>query len=217
MLANHTYVGSNGKQNSMFPLETMYISQGELNPYSHAGSYAMDFLGMANASTRIYRCPYYAPVDLELVARPDDENHVYVYTSLSEVNFVDGTTGYLTIMFNHDNSIYNIGRRVAQGYEIGKTGTFGNNSSTGVADHVHIEVKKGQWEGLIQNSQGTWVMKNATHIYSLLGINDTLLLVNGGYNWQYFGGSPTPVPPLTTSRRKFPWVLYARKLRESRR
>ena len=213
MLAMHTYTGANGKQNTMFPLEIMYLTQGENGSYSHQGTLAMDFQGMYNVSTQRYRCPYYAPVDLELVARPDDANHVYVYTSISEVNFIDGTTGYLTIMFNHDNEVYNIGRRVNQGYEIGKTGTYGSGSATGVADHVHIEAKKGQWEGLIQNSQGVWCMKNANHIYNLIGVNDTVLLVTGGYNWQEFSGQPSPI---YTRKTKFPWVLYANKLRNNR-
>ena len=208
MLANHTYVGQNGKQNTVFPLEFMYLTQGEGGSYSHAGSYAMDFQGMSSPTTRAYRCPYYAPVDLTLVAIADSQNHGYAYTSNSQVNFIDGTSDYFTIMVLHDNDSYSVGRVVAQGYELGKTGTYGNVTG----DHVHIEVKKGQYEGLIQNSQGVWMLKNSTHLYDLFGVNDTVLLVDGGYNWQEFGDSPTPI----TSVRKnnFPWVLYARRKRQ---
>ena len=213
MLALHQYIGSNGKQNVVFPLEYMYLTQGENGSVSHQGTYAMDFQGMSSPSIRKYRCPYYAPCNLRLVARPDDENHVYVYTSEQEVNFIDGTSGYFTIMVNHDNDVYSIGRRVSQGYELGKTGTYGDNSPTGVGDHVHIEAKKGQWEGLIKNSQNVWCMKNADHIYNLIGVNDTILLVTGGYNWREFSGSPTPV---IQYKNKFPWVLAARKLRQSK-
>lgn len=213
MLALHQYVGQNGKQNTMFPLEIMYLTQGEDGSYSHQGTLAMDFQGMYNVSTRRYRCPYYAPVDLQLVARPDDANHVYVYTSINQVNFIDGTSDYFTIMVNHDNDVYLIGRRVNQGYELGKTGTYGSGSSTGVADHVHIEAKKGTWEGLVQNSQGVWCMKNANHLYDLFGVNDTMLLVTGEYNWQEYTDQPTPIFIRNT---KFPWVLYARKLRNNK-
>lgn len=213
MLAYHTYTGSNGRQDIMFPLEDMYLTQGENGSYSHQGTLAMDFIGYQNGQ-RVYQCAYYAPCDLELVARPDDSNHIYVYTSTSQVNFVDGTVGYFTIMFNHDNDVYNIGRFVYQGSIIGHTGTYGNGSSTGVADHVHIEAKRGQWEGLIQNSQGVWCMKNADHLYNQLGVNDTVLTETGGYNWQEFVLPPTP--PIITSKTKFNWALYARKLREKR-
>lgn len=208
MLAYHTYIGSNNKQNCVFPLEYMYLTQGEGGSYSHQGTLAMDFIGY-NANGRVYQCPYYAPCDLTLVARPDDYNHVYVYTSNSEVNFIDGTTGYFTIQLNHDDNVYSIGRTVLQGDILGYTGTTGNVSG----DHVHIETKKGSWEGFIRNSYGVWCMKNAEHIYNLLGVNDTVLVNDGGYNWREFAD----VPPTPTIRRnKFPWVLYARKLRTNR-
>lgn len=208
MLANHTYVGQNGKQNTVFPLEFMYLTQGEGGSYSHAGTYAMDFQGMSAPSTRMYRCPYYAPVDLTLVAIADAANHSYVYTSNSEVNFIDGTYGYLTILVAHDDTSYSVGRVVGQGFELGKTGTYG----VATGDHVHMEAKKGTYEGIVENSQGVWMLKNSTHIYDLLGVNDTVLLVTGGYNWREYSISPTPTP--TTYKKRFPWVLYSRKLRE---
>lgn len=207
MLANHTYVGSNNKQNTVFPLEIMYITQGEGGTYSHQGTYAMDFQGMSNASSRRYRCPYYAPVDLKLVSIADSTNHGYVYTSLNEVNFIDGTSGYFTILVAHDNTSYNVGRTVRQGLELGKTGTYGNVTG----DHVHIEVKKGTYEGLIQNQYGNYMLKNSTHLYDLIGVDDTMLLVDGGYNWREFGDPP--IPPTPSKKSKFKWVLYARKLR----
>lgn len=212
MLSMHTYIGQNGKQNAVFPLEFMYLTQGEFSQGTHKGMYAMDFQGMYNISTRRYRCPYYAPVDLELVAIADPASHAYVYTSINEVNFIDGTSGYLTILVAHDDDSYSVGRRVAQGYELGKTGTYGVTSG----DHVHMEVKKGQYEGLVRNEYNIAMMKNETHIYDILGVNDTVLLVDGGYNWREF--SNTPIPPTPTGRRikKFPWVLYARKLRTKR-
>jgi hypothetical protein len=207
MLANHTYVGQNNKQNTVFPFEFMYLTQGEGGSYSHAGTYAMDFQGMSSPSTRMLRCPYYAPVDLRLVAIADSANHSYVYTSLDKVNFVDGTYDYFTILVAHDDTSYSVGRIVAQGFELGKTGTYG--IATG--DHVHMEVKRGTYEGLIQNLQGNYMLKNSTHLYDLFGVNDTVLLVDGGYNWQEFSDSPFPY---SSRRTSFPWVLYARKLRQ---
>lgn len=206
MLANKNYIGQNGNQNVVFPLEFMYLTQGEFSNSTHKGMYAMDFQGMYNASTRRYRCPYFAPVDLELVAIADSSNHAYVYTSISEVNFIDGTSDYFTILVAHDNDTYNIGRRVMQGLELGKTGTYGQVSG----DHVHIEVKKGRYEGLVKNEYDISMLKNETHLYNIFGVNDTILLVDGNYNWQEF--SESPIPFLTYSK-KFPWVLYARKLR----
>lgn len=205
MLANHTYVGSNGKQNAVFPLEYMYLTQGENGSYSHKGTYAMDFQGMSSPSTRQYNCPYYAPCDMTLVAISDNASHSYVYTSNSEVNFVDGTSGYLTLLVAHDSISYSVGRIVAQGYMLGRTGTYGNVTG----DHVHMEAKKGQYEGCHYNSDGVYMLTNSTHIYDLLGVDDTILLVDGGYNWRDFGDTPT-------YKSNFKWVLYANKLRNSR-
>lgn len=210
MLANHTYTGSNNKQNTMFPLEVMYVTQGEGGSYSHAGTYAMDFQGMYNASSRRYRCPYYAPVDMRMVAIADSASHSYVYTSLQEVNFIDGTSGYFTILVAHDDTSYNVGRIVNQGQMLGQTGTYG--ISTG--DHVHIEAKKGTYEGCHYNSDGIYMLTNSTHLFDLMGVDDTLILVSGGYNWIDYGTSPTPT--IYKKKKSFPWVLYANKLRKLR-
>lgn len=211
MLANHTYVGQNGKQNCVFPLEFMYLTQGENTGSTHKGTDAMDFQGMYNASTRRYRCPYYAPCDMTLVAIGDSNNHGYVYTSDNEVNFIDGTSGYFTIIVAHDNTSYSVGRHVAQGQMLGQTGTYGRVSG----DHVHMEAKKGQWQGLVENSYGIWHMKNSTHLYDLFGVDDTFLLVTGGYNWREFGDAPIPPTPSYSRKARFPWVLYSKKLRQN--
>ena len=149
MIANHTYTGQNGKQNCVFPFPYMYLTQGEGGTYSHAGTFAMDFQGYG-ASGRILRCPYYAPCDMQLVAIADSNAHSYVYTSLQEINFIDGTSGYLTLLVAHDDTSYSVGRLVRQGLELGRTGTYG--IATG--DHVHMEAKKGQYEGCHYNSDG---------------------------------------------------------------
>ena len=201
------YIGNNNLENAVFPLQFMYITQGENGGYSHQGTYAIDFQGMSSISSRQYRCPYYAPCDMELVAIADSNNHGYVYTSINNVNFIDGTTGKLTLLVAHDNTSYSVGRRVMQGYELGKTGTYGNVTG----DHVHMEAKKGNYEGIIQNQQGIYMLKNSTHIYNLIGVNDTILLVDMGYNWREFSSSPTP--PSIRKKSTFPWAIYMLKVR----
>lgn len=216
MLAYHTYYGPNSKQDTMFLLENMYLTQGENGGYSHQGTLAMDFMGVDNNGIRVYNCPYYAPCDLELVATPDWSNHIYVYTSLVDVNFVDGTIGRFTIQVNHDPNTYSIGRRVNQGDILGYTGTYGTYVS---GDHVHVEAKRGYWEGLYRNSQGVWCMLNADHLYNLMGVNDTGLFETGGYNWRTYSGvtpGPTPTVQSKPPTRGFPWPIYARKLRGQR-
>lgn len=224
MLAGERMVGSNGKENFLFPLEDMYLSQGSYTAtYSHNGCYAMDFIGW-NGS-RVYQCPYYAPFSCTLVARWGSSSPMVVWQSNDVVNFVDGTTDYACIGFCHDNNVMNftIGETRNQGDIIGHTGTYGAS-----ADHVHIEAKKGTYDGYHRNSQGVWMMTNSTWLYNLMGVNDTVLTrtyyvnhngIRVNYPWREFSDAPIPPtpppppPPYAGYYRKYPWfTLTSKKL-----
>lgn len=225
MLAGERMVGSNGKENFLFPLEDMYLSQGSYTAtYSHNGCYAMDFIGW-NGS-RVYHCPYYAPFSCTLVARWGSSSPMVVWQSNDQVNFVDGTTDYACIGFVHDNNVMNftIGETRNQGDVIGHTGTYGAS-----ADHVHIEAKKGTYDGYHRNSQGVWMMTNSTWLYNLMGVNDTVLTktyyvnhngIRVNYPWREFSDAPIPPtppppppPPYAGYYRKYPWfTLTSKKL-----
>ena len=219
MQAGQTGYGLNLKQNFLFPLDDMYLSQGSYTAtYSHNGCYAMDFIGWSNGS-RVYQCPYYAPFDCKLVARWGSSSPMVVWQSLNEVNFVDGNTDYACIGFCHDDQVnsYTIGETRTQGQLIGHTGTYGAS-----ADHVHIEAKKGTYDGYHQNSQGVWMLTNSTWLYDLMGVNDTVLTktyyidhndVRHDYPWDTFLINwPQPHPtPTTTKKHKYPWFIQASK------
>ena len=222
MLAGQTGYGANGKQNFLFPLDDMYLTQGSYTAtYSHDGCYAMDFQGWSNGS-RVYNCPYYAPFDCHCVAKWGSTSPMVVWESDNEVNFVDGTTGYACIGFVHDDNVnsINVGDTKTQGQTIGHTGTYG----IGTGDHVHIEAKKGTYDGYHQNSDGVWMLTNSTWLYDLMGVNDTIITkgyyvnhnnVRVDYPWTSFAvNNPSPSPtPWIIGKSKFPWVLYSRKLR----
>ena len=59
-----------------------------------------------------------------------------------------------------------------------------------------------------------YMLTNSTHIYDLIGVDDTILIQDGNYNWRVFGDTPTPTPQ--DKRKNFKWVLYSRKLRNQR-
>lgn len=214
-------VGSNGKEDFLFPLEDMYLSQGSYTAtYSHNGCYAMDFIGWSNGH-RVYNCPYYAPFSCTLVARWGSSSPSLVWQSNDEVNFIDGTTGYACIQFTHDDNVmsFTIGETRSQGQLIGHTGTYGAS-----ADHVHIEAKKGTYNGYYRNSYGVYMLRGSTWLYNLMGVNDTVLTktyyvnhnnVRVNYPWEEFSDTPTPpAPPVWAGYSgQFPWVLYAKKLR----
>lgn len=226
MQAGQTGYGLNGKQNFLFPIDEMYLTQGSYTAtYSHNGCYAMDFVGWSSQTGQINIYPYYAPFDCKLVARWGSSSPMVVWQSLDEVNFADGTTGYACIGFCHDNDVntYPIGSTRRQGELIGHTGTYG-----ATAYHVHIEAKKGVYSGYHQNSDGVYMLTGSTWLYDLMGVNDTTLYktyyvnhngVRVNYPWVEFAhNTPAPTPPTPTYRsgKKFPWVLYARKLRSKR-
>ena len=245
MQAGQTGVGQNGKQNFLFPLEIMWLTQGCYQyTYSHDHTYAMDFQGAEFNSggnvVRAYQCPCYAPFDCHCVARYGRNAPAIVWTSDSEVNFIDGTTGYCTIQFTHENNSldrHQVGDTVSQGQIISHTGTMGTSG-----DHVHIEAKKGTYSGFTYySSSGTsglpaYRLTGSAPLYNLLGVNDTYIYKGYydnhnnqriNYNWRSFthndpgpgpGPGPTPGPAGSWPKQgPFPWVLYAEKLRNKSR
>lgn len=226
MEAGERMVGTNGKENFLFPLEDMYLTQGSYTAtYSHNGCYAMDFQGWSNGH-RVYNCPYYAPFSCHIVAIWGSTSPMIVWQSDEEVNFVDGTTDYACIGFVHDDNTrsFHVGDTRTQGDLIGHTGTYGKASG----DHVHIEAKKGTYNGYYRNSQGVYMLRGSTWLYNLMGVNNTVLTktwyknhngVRVNYPWREFSDSPLPpIPPVPITGQKwnFPWFLYARKLRSRR-
>lgn len=221
MQAGQTGYGLNGKQNFLFPIDEMYLTQGSYTAtYSHDGCYAMDFVGWSSSTGQINIYPYYAPFDCTLVARWGSSSPMVVWQSNDEVNFVDGTTGYACIGFVHDNDVttYPIGLTKRQGELIGHTGTYGAPNSP----HVHIEAKKGVYQGYHQNSSGVWMLTNSTWLYDLMGVNDTTLYktyyvnhnnVRVNYPWTTFQhNDPAPTPtPTGRKKDKFPWYIITSK------
>lgn len=217
MKAGQKSYGSNGLQNFLFPLEYMYITQGEYQyTYSHDGTYAMDFQGWG-ANGRVYNCPYYAPFDCTCVAKWGSNSPMLVWQSDKEVNFADGTSGYACIGFVHDDNTPHIrvNDKRTQGQVIGHTGTYGNVTG----DHVHIEVKRGKYNGYYKNSYGIYQLKEEAHLYTLIGVNDTVLTkdyyvnhqgVRIDYDWRLFSGGITPPQPVHR-KHKFPWYIYTSK------
>lgn len=203
MTAGQTSVGSNGYQNLLFPLDNMYITQGEGGTGSHEGTYNMDFSGWG-ANGKIYQCPYYAPCDLRLQRRTGSG---YLWVSINPVNYVDGTLDYITIDVAHDDDrTKQAGDIVYQGQVLGHTGTYGNVTG----DHVHISIGKGNNNDLITNQYGHSMVSNPYHIYNAMGVNDTILTRPLNYNWQYFTPTPTPpIPPIGYTRKShFKFYLY---------
>ena len=214
MVAGETLVAADGYEVALFPLPYMNISQGEMMPsgWSHYNVYNIDFLGW-DANGRVYQAPIYAPCTMKVVSTwmyYAGGNQV-CFESVNKVHLADGSLDYLTIYFAHDSNppYTTIGQVVNQGQLCYHTGTYGEVTG----DHVHTCCGKGQFDGYTQRSGGHWDLTNRMHYYDAVYVNDTTIIDGNNYNWKTWSGpSPTPTP----SFGKFPWVLYARKLREGR-
>ena len=218
MLAGETLRASDGYEVALFPMEYMYITQGEMMPdssWSHYNVYNMDFWGYGEYG-QFDNCPLYAPFTMEVVALWDyTGTHTVTWESVDKVHFADGSLDYMTIEFTHavNPPYHTIGDRVSQGELCYYTGTFGNGQAGYYGDHVHICAGKGHYDGYTQRTGGHYDLTNRWHLYNSLYVNDTVISYDShDYPWKVWSG-PSPTPQ---KRGKFPWVLYANKLRNRR-
>ena len=219
MRAGQTLIANDGYEVALFPLEYMYITQGELMPdtsWSHYNVYNMDFEGYG-ANGRVYNCPLYAPCTCKVVALWDyNGSHTVSFESVNKVHFADGTFDYMTFEFTHavNPPYHTIGQVINQGDLIYYTGTFGNGSAGTYGDHVHICTGIGHYDGYTQRTGGHYDLTNRWHIYDSFYINDTTIVYDShDYPWKTW---VAPIPPTPIKKSKFPWVLYATKFRERR-
>ena len=226
MLAGQTMRARDGYQVALFPLEGFHISQTDYGTYSHGGGavyWATDYLGY-NSNGRVLRDPCYAPVDIKLIWKNRTEC-VAVWESLNPVHLANGMLDYLTITCYHDNDIenntyYAVGTIKRQGEEFFKTGDGG----TATGDHIHLETGYGRYTTSSSSASGTpeykyhitdYTNPKRLHNYDALFINDTdPIQTPTNYVWKTY---VAPTPPINVSKKKFPFVLYARKWREEGR
>lgn len=218
MLAGETLVANDGYEVALFPMPFMYITQGEMMPdtsWSHYNVYNMDFQGYGTQG-RIYTAPLYAPFTMKVVALWDySGSHTVTWESVDKVHFADGSLDIMTIEFTHcvNPPYHTIGDTVNQGDLCYYTGTFGNGQSGFYGDHVHICAGKGHYDGYTQRTGGHYDLTNRWHLYDSLYVNDTVISYDShDYPWQTW---TEPIPPTPIPKSKFPWVLYARKLRKN--
>lgn len=166
-------IGTNGKQNSMFPMDVMYITQGESGDFSHSKAKAIDYIHLTKSGVRTRSAWYYAPADMTVIQAGSAGT---MWATDQEVNTPTGTKR-MCYMFWHDNnhSNYKVGDKRKQGEKCGQTGTAG--FATG--DHLHIEVMNG----------ANFDKSNAVHNWDAFFINETEIVVDFGYPWKTADGT----------------------------
>lgn len=202
MIANQTLVAADGYEVPLFPLTYLYMTQDEGGDFSHAGTYAIDFVGY-NGSVVIAGAPLYAPCSMRCRLAPPGGSNGEIWDSIDKVHLPNGQLDYLTLEFDHSNNppYHYVGAEVSQGQLFYTTGTAG--FVTG--DHVHICIGQGAGGVLVQRPSGNWDLSNRIHMWEGLFVNDTPIIQGYGHDWKVWDG-PTP-QPTREYRKKFPWPV----------
>ena len=209
MTAGQQLVASDGYEVALFPMPYLYMTQDEGGDYSHDGTYNIDFVGYSGSSV-VYTAPIYAPVSMKVISFHGTYTggNAVIFESLNKVHLPNGQLDYLTVMFMHcDNPPYKtVGDIVYQGQLCYRTGTYGYVTG----DHVHSCLGQGRGGYFVQRSTGNYDLSNRIHYWNGVFVNNTQIIQGYGHNWKTWDNPPAPV---TQEDSRFPWVLYARKLR----
>lgn len=203
MRANEKLKGSNGFEVALFPCETLYLTEAR-DPDEHS-VYALDFLPKDTAGNTITAMKCYAPFSGRIVYAGNDHN--CILESDTPVNTPLGVK-YMRVLVAHSEVAPVLYTHYNQGSLFYTTGNYADQGHTS-GEHLHMEValvddpSEQKW-----NTGGVGLYKGI-HMWEGLYVNNTVLLRPESYNWQQFGGIPT----FGTKRNKFPWVLYANRIR----
>ena len=121
----------------------------------------------------------------------------------------------MCISFAHDSNppYTTIGQTVSQGQLCYHTGQYGVASG----DHVHTCVGQGHYQGFTTRPpENHEDLTNRIHYWDGVFVNDTVISQGYGHDWRTWTGPTPPHPTPYHSESRFPWVLYARKLRDRR-
>lgn len=203
MLAHETLIGTNGFEVALFPCEAMYITPAR-DPPEHS-VYALDFLPRNTSGGAISPMNCYAPFSGTIKYTGNDHN--CILESDAPVNTPLGTK-YMRVLVAHSEVAPVLYTHYNQGDLFYTTGNYFDGGHS-YGEHLHMEValvddpSEQYW-----NNNGVGIYKGV-HMWEALYVNDTAMLRPLSYDWLTYGGG-------IYGRRKgkFPWVLYANKLRK---
>lgn len=203
MRAGERIVANDGYEVALFPCEALYLSEAR-DPDEH-DVLALDFLPRNTSGQAITGMSCYAPFSGTLVYTGNDHN--CILESDDRVHLPDGTLKYARVLVAHSWNAPVYGTHYNQGDLFYTTGNYGQS----FGEHLHMEVASvNSKTDRYWNPSGIGIY-GAIHMWNGLFVNDTVLLRPESYNWQIWN-----LPVFTVEKKKFPWVLYARKFRERR-
>lgn len=194
-------VAVDGLEVALFPCETLYLTPSR-DPDEH-DVLALDFLPRNMGGQAITAMPCYAPFSGTIVYTGNDHN--LILESDNKVHFADGSVAYMRVLVAHSFQAPVLNTHYNQGDEFYKTGNYGQS----FGEHLHMEIAKVDDKSTPYWNSGGIGIRNAIHMWDGYFVNNTVLLRPEDYPWKEWGGEPT----IKRKINKFPWVLYARRLR----
>ncbi len=162
-------MNSAGDELAVFVADSLLVTQGAFDDYSHMEQNALDI----QPTEMAVKAPFNATV-VRIDANEEACNAVWI-ESASPVRYADGTLDYMTMCFLHDNDISDIyvGRGLTQGEYFYDSGDYGVASGK----HVHIAAYRGKYNGSMHLGSGDVDIEDAlflpddTYVYDSYGLD----------------------------------------------
>ena len=183
--------------NDVFTITSKWWNE-RINPITHKVEIHRG-LDIATSGSK----PVYSMLNGRVMAHGTDSSQGN-YLVIVDDNVGSNTYGYATRYMHLARFDVLPNQRVVAGQKVGMEGTTGD--STGI--HLHVEMQD------ISRFNWSWHWSYVKSDYLdptvFMGIDNIY-----GTQWIYDGTPVPPVPPVPTitEKKRFPWVLYARKLR----
>lgn len=169
-------MNSAGRELAIFVAESLVVTQGAFDDYSHMEQNALDIQPMEKA----VRAPFNGHI-VRIDATEISCNAVW-FESNAPVLYADGTYDYMTVCFLHDNDIsdLSVGQGYCQGDYFYDSGDFGVSSGK----HVHVAVYRGKYNGSMKCGSGDVFAEDAFFLPDDIYIYDDY-----GLDWKKMSGA----------------------------
>lgn len=201
MLANEQKIASDGYEVCLFPCECMKLN---VNRPEH-DVYALDFLPVTSTGAPMTHMPVYAPFTGTIVYTGNDHN--CILQSNNKVHTPSGLKYVRVLVAHSDSAPPSVSTEFRQGFLYYTTGNYGYS----FGEHLHMEYALVDSKNEQYWNNGGIGLYKGTHMWDALYVDDTYIAAGGSYNWLEYGQTP-PTPTGDSTKKRFPWVLYARKL-----
>lgn len=203
MKANERKIASDGYEVCLFPCECMYLNIGR----PEHDVYALDFLPVNARGVSMTKMPCYAPFTGTIVYTGNDHNCI-----LESNNKVHTPVGlkYVRVLVAHQEAPPPpVSTEFRQGHKFYETGDYGYS----FGEHLHMEYAVVDNKSASYWNSGGIGLYGGIHMWEALYKDDTFIAQGGRYNWLLYGETPPLPDEKRKKKKKFPWFIYARKLR----